>query len=99
MSVSNVARWHGGKADEMVPAARKAKDFMMKHGAETALLNRVHTGSNSGDWLFVTRYADWAALAKAQEGLAKDSGYQKLVASVSAMSTMVERTILNGHDI
>jgi hypothetical protein len=99
MSVSNVARWHGGKTDEMVAAAKKAKDFMMKHGADFAAISRVHTGPNSGDWLFLTRYADWPALARAQEGLAKDSDYQKLVVSVSTMSTMVERTILVGYDI
>ncbi len=99
MSVAQLTRFKGGKPEEMIKAAKQAKTLMEKHGAEYFLLNRFHTGSWAGEWLVVSRFPSWAAYGKAQEGLAKDSDYQKLLAHVLGIAEMTGRNIVVGVDL
>lgn len=99
MSVAQLTRFKGGKPEEMIKAAKQAKVLMEKHGAEYFLLNRFHTGNWAGEWLVVTRFPSWAAYGKAQEGLAKDSDYQKLLAHVLGIAEMTGRNLVVGVDL
>src|SRR5437764_1150681 len=53
-----------------------------RHGAELFRFSRFHTGNFAGEWLVVTRYANWTAYAKAQDGLAKDDEFHDLLKRV-----------------
>ena len=99
MTVTTFTRWKGGKPDDMVNAAKTARSHIMKHGAEMVRLSRFQTGQFVGEWLVVVRYADWTSYGKAQDGLAKDAGYQKLLGQVSGMAELTGRNVLVGFDI
>ena len=99
MAVAQMTRFSGGSAEEMIATAKKSKALWMKHGAETVLFSRIHTGMWTGQWLFTARCADWAAFGKAQEGLAKDPEFQKLLTQAMSMAKLEARTVLVGIDI
>lgn len=99
MSITAFSRWKGGNPAEIIAAAKLAREFMMKHGAQSVRLSRFHHGQFLGDWLVIVRYVDWAAYGKGMDGLSKDAAYQALVAKVSGMAQMVGRSILTDHDI
>ena len=61
MSVTAVTYWKGGKAGDIVAAAKKAKAIFAKHGAQNFQLNRVHAGPDAGQWAVVTTFSDWAS--------------------------------------
>jgi hypothetical protein len=98
-AINSLTRWKGGKHEEMVAAAKKAKALIERHGAEYFRLSRFHTGNFAGEYLVVSRYANWAAYARAQEGLAEDAEYQKLVAHVMSMAEMTARNITVSIDL
>lgn len=98
MTITAVTRWKGGEASAMADAARKARPILAKYGTE-CLLGRLHTGSAVGDWLFVTRYADWTAYAKCQDGMAADAEWQALLARVRGMAQQMDRDIVVGVDL
>jgi hypothetical protein len=98
-AIASLTRWKSSKHDEMVAAAKKAKPMFDKHGAEMFRVSRFHTGPFVGEWLVVTRYASWAAYAKAQEGLANDAEYQQLLKHVMSMAELTGRSLTVGIDL
>ena len=99
MSVTVMTRYKGGTPDEVTPLAKKVKAIHQKHGAELYRVGRFRTGPNVGEWLVVVRYADWNAHAKAQDGLAKDGDYQKIIGQVAKIATVTSRNFVVGLDI
>src|ERR1700732_3084287 len=98
-AITQLTRYKSGNHDEMVKAAKKAKGIYEKHGAEFFRVSRFHTGNFAGEWLVVSRYASWAAYAKAQEALAKDDEFQKLLAHVLSVAEMTARNVTVGIDL
>ncbi|MGA8197519.1 MAG: hypothetical protein WB902_29620, partial [Acetobacteraceae bacterium] len=94
MSVTAVTYWKGGKAGDIVAAAKKAKAIFAKHGAQNFQLNRVHAGPDAGQWAVVTTFSDWASYGMLQQALAGD-----LLAQVSAMSELTSRRIVVSVDL
>ena len=99
MSVTAVTYWKGGKAGDIVAAAKKAKAIFAKHGAQNFQLNRVHAGPDAGQWAVVTTFSDWASYGTLQQALAGDEVYQDLLAQVSAMSELTSRRIVVSVDL
>ena len=62
-------------------------------------MSRFHTGVWAGDWLVVTRYASWEVYGKAQEGLAKDPAYAKLMTNTASIAQLMGRNITVGIDL
>ena len=77
----------------MVKNAKQAKKLVEKHGAEFLWISRFHTGLWGGEWLVVTRYSSWEAFGKAQEGLAKDPAWAKLIANTAGIAQLMGRNI------
>jgi hypothetical protein len=98
-AITQLTRFKGGKQDEMIAAAKKAKAIIEKHGAELFRISRFHTGNFAGEWLVVSRYANWAAYGKAQDGLAQDKEFQKLLAHVMSIAEMTARNVTVGIDL
>ena len=99
MSVTAVTYWKGGKPEDIVAAAKKAKAIFAKHGAQNFQLNRVHAGPEAGQWAVVTSFSDWAVYGKLQQALTDDDNYQKLLAQVSAMCELTSRRIVVSVDL
>lgn len=99
MSIAQFTRFKSDKPEEIVKAARQAKALFEKHGAEFLRLSRFHTGTWAGEWLVVSRYSSWSAYGKAQEGLAKDAEFQKLLAHVQSFAELTGRNITVGVDL
>lgn len=99
MSVSVLNRYKGGKPEDMIAAAKKAKTILERNGAEYFGLSRFFTGDWVGEWAVVARFPDWATLGKAQDALAKDAEYQKLVAHVLSMAQHTARNITVSIDL
>jgi hypothetical protein len=99
MAVTQLSRFKGGKPEDMIAAARKAKVAWEKQGADEFRLGRLHTGAWSGDWVVAIRFKDFAAYARAAETLAKDPEYQQLMSHVTGMSELMGRNIIMGVDL
>lgn len=99
MSVAQLTRFKGGKPADMTKAAKQAKTIWMKHGADYVAFSRFHTGVWTGEWLFVVRCADWATFGRAQDAIAKDLAFQKLLTHVLTMAEVTGRTITVGVDL
>ncbi len=99
MSVTTFTRWKGGNEAEIIAAAKLAREFMIKHGAEAVRLDRFHNAQFIGEWLVQSRYPDWTTYGKAQDGLANDPGYQAMLAKVMGMAQLMGRTTLVGYNI
>ena len=56
-------------------------------------MSRFHTGPWIGDWLVVTRYSNWEVYGKAQEGLANDPAWAKLLAHTASIAQLMGRNI------
>ena len=102
MSITQLTRFKAKSGEtpaDMIKSARQAKAHWEKHGAEYVGFSRFHTGTWTGEWLFVVRFPDWGTYGKAQEATAKDAAFQKLLAHVLTTSDMMGRTILTGVDL
>ena len=97
MKITATTRWKGGEASAMTDIARKARPIFAKYGTEVTM-GRLHTGPGVGDWLVVTRYADWAAYAKSQEGMAADSEFQALLTRTRGIAQQMDRDIVVSVD-
>jgi hypothetical protein len=94
-----MTRFKSDKAEEMVKTAKQAKTIVEKHGAEFLRMSRFHPGLWAGEWLVVTRYSNWEVYGKAQEGLAKDPAWAKLLAHTAEIAELTGRNIMVGVDL
>ena len=99
MAIVQFTRFKGGKLEEMIPDAKKAKAFWEKNGAEWFRMSRFHSGTMAGEWLISVRFPDWVAYGKAHEALSKDPEYQQLLARVMAKSELTGRNVAVGIDL
>jgi hypothetical protein len=99
MAITQMTRFKSDKAEEMIKNAKNAKTIFEKHGAEFLRLSRFHTGIWAGEWLVVTRYASWEVYGKAQEGLAKDPAFAKLLAHTTTIAQLMGRNITVSVDL
>jgi hypothetical protein len=99
MAITQMTRFKSDKTEEMIKNAKNAKTIFEKHGAEFLRMSRFHTGVWAGEWLVVTRYSSWEVYGKAQEGLAKDPAYAKLLANTAAIAQLMGRNITVGVDL
>ena len=98
-TITSFTRFKSNKAEEMVKAAKQAKAIFEKHGAEFLRMSRFHTGMWAGEWLIVTRYASWEVYGKAQEAVAKDAAFAKLMAHTATIAELTGRNISVGVDL
>jgi hypothetical protein len=96
MAIVSFTRFKSDKADDMVKATKQAKKIVEKHGAEFFRLSRFHTGAWIGEWLVVTRYANWEVYGKAQQGLANDPTWAKLLADTAKIADVMGRSLTVG---
>jgi hypothetical protein len=99
MAITQLTRFKSDKPEEMVKTAKQAKTIFEKHGAEFLRLSRFHTGIWAGEWLVVTRYSSWEAYGKAQEGVAKDPAFAKLMTHTATIAQLTSRNITVGVDL
>ncbi len=99
MSVMQITRFKGADANELIKAAREAKVFWEKAGADFVGFSRIHAGEGTGDWLFAVRFSNWTALGRAQDTVAQDAEFQKLLARVLSFSQIVGRITTVGADL
>ena len=98
-TVTTFTRFKSDKAEEMVKAGKQAKAIFEKHGAEFLRVSRFHTGTWVGEWLVVARFPSWEAYGRAQEALAKDEAFAKLMAQTAGIAQLMGRSITVGVDI
>ena len=99
MAITQLTRFKSNNAEEMIKAAKEAKKLFEKHGAEWLRFSRFHSGEFTGQWLGASRYSSWEVYGKAQEGLAKDPEFAKLMANMTTFSELTGRNITVGIDL
>ena len=99
MAITQLTRFKSDKTEEIIKNARNAKAIFEKHGAEFLRLSRFHTGIWAGEWLVVTRYANWEVYGKAQEGLSKDPAFEKLMAHTATIAELMGRNLTVSVDL
>ena len=98
-AITQMTRFKSDKTEEMVKNARNAKIIFEKHGAEFLRVSRFHTGLWAGEWLVVTRYSSWETYGKAQQGLAKDPDFARLMENTAKIAELSGRNITVGIDL
>jgi hypothetical protein len=98
-TITSFTRFKSDKAEEMVKGAKQAKAIFEKHGAEFLRMSRFHTGMWAGEWLIVARYSSWEVYGKAQEAVAKDPAFAKLMAHTATFAELTGRNITVGVDL
>jgi len=53
----------------------------------------------AGEWLIVTRYANWEVYGKTQEAVARDEAFAKLYAHTTTFAELTGRNISVGVDL
>ena len=99
MSITQLTRFKSNNFEEMIETAKQAKKLFEKHGAEWLRLSRFHSGEFTGQWLGASRFSSWEVYGKAQEGLAKDPEFAKLVAKMATFSELTGRNITVSIDL
>jgi hypothetical protein len=99
MAITQMTRFKSDKTEEMISNVKEAKIIFERHGAEFLRLSRFHTGIWAGEWLVVSRYANWEVYGKAQEGLAKDPAFAKLMSKMTSIAQLMGRNITVGVDL
>ena len=99
MWIMQFTRFKTDNRAEMIKSAKRAKTLFEKHGAEFLRLSRFHTGMWAGEWLAASRYSSWEVYGKAQEGLAKDPAFAKLMAHMTTFAELTGRNITVGVDL
>ncbi len=103
MTVTSISRWQAapGKMDDVVGYGRRAKDVILKHGAEEFRMAQVHAGAYAGQFLAVIHCADWAAYGSMMQGVSADPEYQDILTSIVASGTaeIMGRSIVVSIDI
>jgi 3-hydroxyisobutyrate dehydrogenase-like beta-hydroxyacid dehydrogenase len=99
MTITVMTRYKVSDAKTMTKTATEAKKLVEKHGAEFADMSHIHTGAFAGEWVFLARYADWVVFGKAQEGLAKDPAWAKMLALAATVSELTDRNITNSVEL
>ena len=98
-TVTSFTRFKSDKAEEMVKNAKEAKKIVEKHGAEFLRVSRFHTGPWIGEFLVVTRYSNWEAYGKAQDGMAKDPAWAKVLAATAKVGQFMGRNLTVSVDL
>lgn len=98
MPVTVLARWKGD-AKDAANAGKKARPILEKHGAEMVRMSTFYSGPYTGQVLVAIRYPDWKTYGKAQDKLAQDAQYQKLMGEVRKTSELQSRNLLVSLDI
>ena|SRR6516164_6907893 len=99
MAIVQFTRYKSDKAEEVIKAARIAKQIVEKHGAEFYRLSRFHTGALAGEWLVATRYSNWEVYGKVQEALSKDTDFLKLLSHISTIAELTGRNVAASVDL
>ncbi len=101
MTVMDINRYQGGNNDEVVPLVREWKKFILGSGAKSVTLNKIYSGHNTGDWLFIIQYEDWITYGKcraAMDALYRESAeFKDLFDRTMKMQNihrMVEKTLV-----
>jgi hypothetical protein len=87
MSVTAYTRYSGGNRDTLIAIGKQAKPILEEAGAEMVRIGQLHTGPHAGDLLAAVRYPDWETYGKAQQSLAGDTAFQKLMTEVASYLT------------
>jgi hypothetical protein len=99
VSITQLTRFKSNNSEEMIKTAKQAKKLFEKHGAEWLRLSRFHSGEFTGQWLAASRYSSWDVYGKAQEGLANDPEFVKLMAHMTTFSELTGRNITVSVDL
>jgi len=91
MAITSMTRIKGDNIEEVIKVAKKVKQIVEKHGAEFFRMSRFHTDPWIGEWLVVTRYSSWEAYGKAQDGMAKDPAWAKVLADTAKIGQFMGR--------
>jgi uncharacterized protein (DUF1330 family) len=98
-TVTSLTRIKSDDAEGVVKNLKEAKKIIEKHGAEFLRVSRFHTGPWIGDWLVVVRFPNWEAHGKAQEAMAKDPAWAKMLANAAKIGQVMGRNITVGIDL
>jgi hypothetical protein len=100
MTITVMTRYKVSNAVTMTTTATEAKRLVIKHGAEPdADMSHIHTGVYAGEWLFVARYANWIVFGNAQEALASDPDWAKMLKLAATVSELTGRNITDSIHI
>ena len=99
MAITSMTRIKSDNIEEVIKVGKQAKQVVEKHGAEFFRMSRFHTGPWIGEFLVVTRYSSWEAYGKAQDGMAKDPAWAKVLAATAKVGQFMGSNLTVSVDL
>jgi hypothetical protein len=91
MPVTTLARWKGGKREDIMRLAKIGKAAYSKAGVESFSVKQIASGSHVREWLVVIIFHDWAHYGRVEDALRKDAEFEKGLAELMSFSQMTDR--------
>jgi hypothetical protein len=88
-----VVHYEGGKANEILALANKAKPIHAKYKGEFRI-GRTYAGPDPGSYVVTVAYPDFEAFGRAMMGLHEDPEYHSLLAEVEKITKLEGRRII-----
>jgi hypothetical protein len=78
---------------------KQGAPILKQHGATAVRYGYCHSGARTGSVSVVLTYPDWQTYGKAAHGLSDDKAYQAILAEVTKVGEIVDRSIMVIQDV
>jgi hypothetical protein len=94
MAINLVTHRKGGKPEEIAAAARRLKEFVIKHGAEDLTLANEMAGPSAGQWVLVIRCTDWESYGRMSAGVTADPQFSAIIGALDSLGEVTSRRLV-----
>jgi hypothetical protein len=98
MAIVVVTRWKGDY-QKALPIGREAAVIQKKHGATAFRMGPCYAGPDTGLIFVVAMYPDWAAYGRAQQALAADAEWQRLLGDAMKIAELRDRSVIVADEL
>jgi hypothetical protein len=98
MAIVVVTRWKGDY-QKALPLGREAAVIQKKHGATAFRMGPCYAGPDTGLIFVVATFPDWTAYGRAQQALAADAEWQRLLGEAMKIAELRDRSVILADDL
>lgn len=93
MPIIAISRWKGSY-ERALPLARQNATILKRHGATAVRVGTCYSGPDTGQLYALVTFPDWATYGRAQQAMAGDAEYQRLMSEGLSIIELVDRSVI-----
>jgi hypothetical protein len=93
MAIVVVSRWKGNH-EQALPIGRQAAAIQKRHGATSFRFGLCYSGPDTGQLIVAATYPDWASYGRAQQGMAADAEWQRVLGEAMKIGELEDRSVI-----